>query len=727
MFIAHSKENGEEQSLKEHLENVGDLARQFAHAFDNGTEEVAYQMGLAHDLGKYSDKFQARIRGEYPGSVDHSTAGGQALYAMGNMVGAYGAMAHHSGLMNGGSKRLDTGKEQSGAFYSRLKKPVENDKAYEKEILLENNVKELNIKPMAGAGFSTAFLVRMLYSALVDADFLDTEAFMADGQVHRGNYDSIDELYRRYSDYIQKFASPKTPIHQKRNEILGDCLQKAEEERGLYSLTVPTGGGKTISSLGFALKHAQMHGLDRVIYLIPYTSIIEQTAQVIGEIVGPENVLEHHSAVYYDNEEVHSNCKYLSAENWDAPIIVTTNVQFFESLFACRSSKCRKLHRIANSVLIFDEAQMIPSSYLLPCVKSIGELVQNYRATAILCTATQPALDSFFEPHLIRREICAHPQELYEFFKRVTLTPIGKLSDEKLVERLKGENQVLCIVNSRKQAQNLYQMMGDTQVEGSYHLSTLMTPTHRKEVLAQIRKALKEGKPCRVISTSLVEAGVDVDFPTVYRAKNGLDSIIQAAGRCNREGKNPPEKSHVYIFEEQGEYALPPVFRQPTAGFEAVSRKHEELNSIEAIHDYFHWLYTLRKDELDQINVIESFNKGWGNGGSLPFRDIGDRFHLIDQNTYPVFIPIGQEGQELDRRINQGERSRDLLRAIGRHSVNVYEQHLNNLLHSGVVEFMDKEIAQKAKDGLFVLRDLGAYSNQQGLTLKAETGLGLFA
>ncbi|NLB90022.1 MAG: CRISPR-associated helicase/endonuclease Cas3, partial [Clostridiales bacterium] len=263
-------------------------------------------------------------------------------------------------------------------------------------------------------------------------------------------------------------------------------------------------------------------------------------------------------------------------------------MQFFESLFACRSSKCRKLHRIANSVLIFDEVQMLPNPYLLPCVMSIGELVQNYRATAILCTATQPALDSFFKSDIKRKEICAQPQALYEFFKRATLIPVGQLTDEELVSRLKGENQVLCIVNSRKQAQNLYQMMG----EGSYHLSTLMTPIHRKEVLAQVRKALKERKPCRVISTSLIEAGVDVDFPTVYRAKNGLDSIIQAAGRCNREGKNLPEESHVYIFEEQAEYILPSVFRQPTAGFEAVSRKHQELNSIAAIHDYFQWLYT---------------------------------------------------------------------------------------------------------------------------------------
>ncbi|NLB90021.1 MAG: CRISPR-associated endonuclease Cas3'' [Clostridiales bacterium] len=297
MFIAHSKDNGKTQPLKEHLENVADLARKFAYAFDNGTAEVAYQMGLAHDLGKYSDKFQARIRGDYLGSVDHSTAGGQVLASLGNTVGAYGVMGHHSGLMNGGSKRFDIGKEQSGTFYSRLKKPVENYKAYEKEISLENNVKDLKIKPITGVGFSTAFLIRMLYSTLVDADFLDTEAFMADAPINRGHHDSMDELYLRYKEYVQRFSCPKTSIHQKRNEILSDCLQKAEEERGLYSLTVPTGGGKTISSLGFALKHAKLHGLDRVIYLIPYTSIIEQTAQVIGEILGHENVLEHHSSV----------------------------------------------------------------------------------------------------------------------------------------------------------------------------------------------------------------------------------------------------------------------------------------------------------------------------------------------------------------------------------------------------------------------------------------------
>ena len=722
MFLAHTKENGEQQELKVHLENVAALAKGFADAFGNGTGEVAYQMGLAHDLGKYSDKFQARIRGEDSSSVDHSTAGGRALYNLGNTIGAYGVMGHHSGLMNGGSRRLDTGREDKGAFFVRYKKRIENYDAYQKEITLVNNIDELEIESMAGVGFSVSILTRMLYSTLVDADFLDTEVFMADSPVPRGGYDSIEVLYQRYSAYVQRFNSPKTPIHQKRNEILANCLEKGEEPRGLYSLTVPTGGGKTISSLGFALKHAKLHGLDRVIYLIPYTSIIEQTAQVIGEIVGPENVLEHHSSVYYNSEENHINRNYLATENWDAPIIVTTNVQFFESLFACRSSKCRKLHRIANSVLIFDEIQMIPTSYLLPCIMSIGELVKNYRATAVLCTATQPALDSFFMPKLKRKEICTDPQALYEFFKRATITPIGQLKDEELVARLQAEEQVLCIVNSRKQAQNLYQMLGE-----GYHLSTLMTPMHRKEVLAQIRKALQEGRPCRVISTSLVEAGVDLDFPTVYRAKNGLDSIIQAAGRCNREGKNPPEESRVYVFEEQSEYALPSVFRQPTAGFDEMCRRHQELDNVATIHDYFHWLYVIKKNELDQNNVIESFNYGWGdNKRSLPFKDVRDRFRLIDQNTYPIFIPIGPEAQDLDRRINQGERSRELLRAIGRYSVNVYEQHLNTLWTSGVVEFMDDKIALKAKDGLFVLRNLEAYSDKQGLTLEPETGVGLF-
>lgn len=722
MILAHIREDGTEQSLQEHLLQTAELAKEFADAF--GTGDLAYLMGLTHDIGKYSEAFQKRIRGESPRAVDHSTAGGQLLYQSLGPIPAYGIMGHHSGLMNGGSERVSSGEAVSSELFSRLKRSVENYQAYQNEISLPDYVPSALPVSVEDTGFSISLLTRMLYSALVDADFLDTEDFMSSHDVKRGGYDTIKTLYDRYCRHVEKYQQPKKDIDIRRNEIYQDCMRMAIGDPGLFSLTVPTGGGKTISSLGFALKHAKKHGMQRVIYVIPYTSIIEQNAAVIGDIVGAENVLEHHSSVSYDTDDDAANLKRLSAENWDAPVVVTTNVQFFESLFACRSSKCRKLHNIANSVIIFDEAQMLPLPYLIPCVKTIAKLVKNYKSTAVLCTATQPALHSFFPETLQPVEICSDPGKLYEIFRRVTIQNAGTLSDEELAQRLNAQEQVLCIVNSRKQAQALFE-----NLNGGYHLSTLMTPEHRKRVISAIREDLKASRPCRVVSTSLVEAGVDFDFPVVYRAKAGIDSVIQAAGRCNREGLRAASDSFVYVFETDSGYRLPHMLEQPAAAYDIVSEEYGDIGSPEAIHRYFSLLYTLKQHTaLDKLNLVSRFNDGWAkNGGSFPFRDVAEDFRLIEQNTFSVFIPLDEEAKGLEQRITFGERSRSLLRAVGRHSVNIYENHLSLLLQNGQVEFMDAQASKKIKDGIFILRGTeGVYDKSTGLLLEPETGFGLF-
>ena len=722
MTLAHVRDDGTEQSLREHLSHTAQLAKEFADTFSMGN--LAYLMGLVHDIGKYSGAFQKRIRGENTHTVDHSTAGGQLLYKLLGPVPAYGVMGHHSGLMNGGSGAVSSGELLSSELFSRLKRVTEDYSAYQNEIALPTYIQETLPVSAEDTGFSMALLTRMLYSALVDADFLDTEDFMNGHYVKRGGYEDTETLYERYLRYTRKFAQPIKSLDEKRNEIYQDCMKMAAAAPGLYSLTVPTGGGKTISSLGFALKHAKKHGMRRIIYVIPYTSIIEQNAAVIGSIVGAGNVLEHHSSISYDGDNDTENLKRLSAENWDAPVVVTTNVQFFESLFACRSSKCRKLHNIANSVIIFDEAQMLPLPYLIPCVKTITELVKHYKSTAVLCTATQPALHQFFPKTLQPVEICSDPGTLYEFFRRVTLQNAGKLSDEELAERLNAQEQILCIVNSRKQAQAIYK-----KLSGGYHLSTLMTPEHRKRVIAAIREDLANGRPCRVVSTSLVEAGVDFDFPVVYRAKAGLDSVIQAAGRCNREGRRATTDSFVYVFEADDRYNLPQMLLQPAAGYDIISKEYSDIGEPEAIHRYFDWLYTVKQHTaLDKLNLISRFNDGWSkNGGSFPFRDTAEAFHLIDQNTFSILIPLDDEAKALEQRITAGERSRPLLRAVSRHSVNIYENHLNLLLQNGQVEFMDTEASQKTKDGIFILRGTeGIYDKNTGLELEPETGFGLF-
>lgn len=319
----------------------------------------------------------------------------------------------------------------------------------------------LSLKPLESAGFSISFFVRMLFSCLVDADYLDTEAFVTDGAMERGGYDGIETLRTRLMEHLQsRFYPPKNELNRKRCDILEACIREASSAPGLYSLTVPTGGGKTLASQAFALEHAKIHGLRRVIYVISYTSIVEQTAEKFAEVLGAPNVLEHHSGAEYDNEEEQSR-RHLAAENWDAPVIVTTNVQFFESLFAARTSRCRKLHNIVGSAIIFDEAQMLPLKYLKPCVRAIAELCHNYGCTAMLCSATQPALDGLFPKQIKRTEIMRDLATLYEFFRRTHIVDIGAQDDEALAQRLRFHTQALCIVRTRKQAQNLYRLMED--------------------------------------------------------------------------------------------------------------------------------------------------------------------------------------------------------------------------------------------------------------------------
>ncbi len=713
MYVCHKSEDGRLQPTTDHLLQVAEYCKEYAAKF--GAEELAYVIGLAHDIGKYSKAFLNRLLNDGP-KVDHSTAGGLEILKVCGLFGAYCIMGHHGGLPDGGSRADSAGEPTlNGRLKRKVGKDIPDYSDFSNEIKIPKP-KEPAFKPMVDIGFSCAMMIRMLFSCLVDADFIDTETFMSDGQIQRGGYESISELLRKLKAHLEPFSTPESEINKKRNEILQSCIAKAYGEKGLYSLTVPTGGGKTISSLAFALTHAKERGMDRIIYVIPYTSIIEQNAKVFGDILGKSNVLEHHSGFEYDNEDDEAKKLYLSSENWDAPVIVTTNVQFFESLFASKTSKCRKNHNIANSVIIFDEAQMLPAPYLLACTRTIAELVHNYGCTAVLCSATQPALDPFFPPEVKRTEICHDPMSLYNFFRRVNIENLGLLSDEELVDKLNNLEQVLCIVNTRKQAQNLYALLDN---EGSFHLSTLMYPEHRKSVLEHIKELLKNGKPCRVIATSLVEAGVDVDFPVVFRANAGLDSIIQAAGRCNREGKRRLEESFTYVFEPDMNYKLPTSWRQPAEITKIIRDKYpNDITTLDAIHDYFEKLYDIKGELLDAKAIVSRLESGYKNGGSFPLRTIGSEVKLIEENTHSILIPNTDESKAYAKRLRDGERSRSLMRKIGRYCVNVYDNHYRALRELGVIEFLDTEIA--------VLTDPGSYSTETGLTLTPEGGRGLF-
>ncbi|MBL8152087.1 MAG: CRISPR-associated endonuclease Cas3'', partial [Blastocatellia bacterium] len=530
-YLAHVKQSNSTyyvHELSEHLKGTANLASIFASNF--GNSDWGFLVGLWHDLGKYQADFQRRIKhhsGYDPeahlegsvGKVDHSTAG--ALYAikklgkLGHIV-AYMIAGHHAGLTDWKSEESG----QSSLAY-RLEKKELLDKTLAADIPEEIlNPPKPTSKPKQG--LDIAFWIRMLFSCLVDADFLDTENFMDDRKAAlRSGYPTLEELFERFDCFMQNKInnSLQTPINQIRRAIFSECEAAAESDSGLFSLTVPTGGGKTLSSMAFALRHALKHKKRRIIYVIPYTSIIEQTADIFREIFA-DAVIEQHSNIESSRETVRSRLAY---ENWDAPIIVTTSVQFFESLFSNRTSRVRKLHNIVESVVILDEAQLLPPDYLLPILHTIKELQQNYGVSFVICTATQPALekretaDFSFSGLSNVKEIISEPTELHQKLKRVEVIVPQDISRQKswqeVAQELQQYSSVLCVVNSRKDCRELFSLMPDTTI----HLSALMCGQHRSEMIRHIKSLLKSGQNVRVISTQLVEAGVDLDFPVVYR------------------------------------------------------------------------------------------------------------------------------------------------------------------------------------------------------------------
>lgn len=706
-YLAHISQDGRRQTVLEHLDGTAELCAGFAAAFR--AEDQGRLTGLAHDLGKYSAAFQRRLNGG--AKVDHATAGAAECGKLNQLSAAFAVAGHHGGLPDGGGQGDHY---EDNTLCGRMKKAalgkLEPYEAWRQEIQLP----VIHRKEFPNF-LEEIFFTRMLYSCLVDADFLDTETFMAGKVQERGGGDPIEVLGDKLQAHVSGWFPPKTELNRERCAMLERCMEQGERQPpGLYTLTIPTGGGKTTASLAFALCHARTHGLRRLIYVIPYTSIIEQNAQVFRDILGEKNVLEHHSGVLYDidDEARPENARLARAtENWDMPVVVTTAVQFFESLFANRASQCRKLHNLAQSVIIFDEAQMLPVPYLRPCVYAISQLVKDYGASAVLCTATQPALDGIFREFLPDKpavELCPLEAIHQEVFQRVTFRREGKLSWEAVAERISGQKQALCVVNSRKSAQAVYALLVK---EGAFHLSTLMYPAHRKAVLTEIRARLRDSLPCRVVSTSLIEAGVDVDFPAVFREEAGLDSILQAAGRCNREGKRPAGESIVTIF--QSDAPSPSLFEIPVAaGRQALSRC-DRPDSPEAIRCYFQELLDLKGPEaLDQKNILTVMEREF-----MPFRRIAERFHLIDSETKTVYIPLG-EGEDLVRRLRSGERSRELFRALGQYGVSVYPQHYAALDLAGDLDILE--------DGSAVLANLALYDSDKGLSLAAEEGKGLF-
>ncbi|MHB8132985.1 MAG: CRISPR-associated helicase Cas3' [Anaerolineaceae bacterium] len=734
-YYGHSLgENKEDwQLLKDHLTNTAELTKQLV--FLSGVSEFAYIMGLFHDIGKYSNKFQIRLNGSAE-KVDHATAGAKEIIKIFNQnkvqsmiatLMAYCIIGHHSGLPDYGNP---TDLSDEGTFLARLKKSLEDYSNYQKEIAIKplNFPIKIPIHPTTrDMGFSLSFFTRFLYSLLTDADFQETENFLRQLSQTRGDYPEIDEYCRLADRYTSKFDNPKTEINKKRTEIFRDCLSKSEQPTGLFSLTVPTGGGKTISSLAFALRHAKANGLKRIIYVIPYTTIIEQTSNEFKNIFGSGNVLEHHSNFDFmselQNNTAEINTEYkntainklkLATENWDIPLIVTTNVQFFESIFSNRSSKCRKIHNIAQSVVIFDEAQMFPVDYLQPCMSAVYELVINYKCSSVFCTATQPELNRFLPNHVTINEIMPDPINLYQFFKRVKVEFLGKRADEDILDSIVDKNQALLIVNTRKHAKGLFQKLESC---GKFHLSTLMCPTHRTMTIRKIKATLENKEICHVISTQIMEAGIDVDFPIGFRSLSGLDSIIQAAGRVNREGKN--KSGELFVFEPDTELIkkIPASIKQKAAITKRILMDFEDPISLEAIKYYYELLYDLQgKNAFDINGVLECFSRGIP---EFDFKTASEKFSIIDSPTVPVIIQFNEEVKALLREMILSDFPRSFTRKLQPFIVNIYEQEYWALKNNGLID----EYAETFS----VLNNDDFYDQKTGLKIPEITsGEGIF-
>ncbi len=722
-YIAHiSEDKTREQPLKDHLLETADLAGSFAESFES--KKQAEETAKRHDIGKYSMKGQQRMRGGP--RVDHSTAGAKEIYDGTRrlpILAAYCIAGHHGGLPDGGTDADPVG---TPTLRGRLKKELKGEddySAYREEITV-GNISAPPIKPLGRGGFTLSVWARMIFSCLVDADFLNTEKFMKDGNVVRDSGVPMVDLKKKFDDHVEPWLknTELNTVNGQRTEILKACLAAGEDEQRIYLLTVPTGGGKTISSMGFALTHAMKHGLERIVYVVPYTSIIEQNAQVFRDIFGDKNVLEDHCNVTFENEDEEKKQK-LAAENYDKPIVVTTNVQFFESLFANKPSKCRKLHNLTNSVIIFDEAQMLPMDYLKPCIQMISELVYNYHCTAVLCTATQPALQNMFPDEIAgnMKEICPDVEEIYDFFQRTCIENGGRMSREQILDAIKSKKQALCILNRKKDVQEIYKRLKDEGAENIFHLSTYMYPAHRKRVLETIKRLLVDGKPCRLISTSLIEAGVDADFPMVLRELSGIDSIVQAAGRCNREGKRPKEECKTIFFKlnDDSTGKLPNSMKRPIALTEQIAQKYSNIADLSAIHEYFKRLYQTTGEGLDMKRIVKQFEDGIKEM-NFPFATVASNFHLIEESTKTVLVPIEDEAKKIAESFADGQYSRQLMRKAGQYCVNLYESDYAKLLECGVIEPLFEGFAMLAQS------QLEQYSEECGIKLNAELGIGHF-
>lgn len=714
MVISHIYKENERwiiQSNKEHIDGVAKLSSFFASEF--GMSSWGKMLGILHDIGKQSNAFQQHIKKESGYAPDTKVIGDYHHAYIGAVIARnlYGKSAdnffvnqilsHHSGLHD--SDELD-------GENSELKKniPAEVNTNIEKTVL-----DKLSFKCEAS---DIHHLSRMLYSCLVDADYLDTEAFMDNvSSKLRANKTALKDLLPKLEAYLRNLndRAENTEVNRIRSEVQLQCIQTAVSPIGFYSLTVPTGGGKTLSSLVWAMKHAIHNGQKRIIIAIPYTSIIIQTAAILRKIFGVENVLEHHSNVdpeQIKDEKLREQMK-LATENWDYPIVVTTNVQLFESMFSNKPSICRKLHNIVNSVLILDEVQTLPMDYLQPIVDSLKTYNRLFKVSVLFTTASQPVLSGFIEGCNPKasfqgikeiKEIIPKDFKLHERLRRVKLEidNSGKSYDE-VADLLKQHKRVLCIVNTRRDAKELYERLPHEGI--TLHLSKMMCPAHISETIEQMKAVLKDdnNEIVRVVSTQLIEAGVDIDFPVVFRQETGLDSVLQAAGRCNREGKK--DVCTTYVFSLAKEHNLAKGRIQDGNNARLSLNTSSDWFAPETMSSYFRQLYC-RNDSFDKKDMKHYLY----DVRNMYFASAAKNFRLIEDKGKTVVV-CWKDSMELIEDLLQNGPSYLLMKKISKYCVNIYQRDFEALCKMGVVT--------EKKEGLFVVDYAKQYDKHIGLRI----------
>lgn len=710
--IAHIRKKADSmfelQSNHVHSHGVALLAKEFAESFDMGN--FGYAMGMLHDLGKEKHEFQEYIQ-DVNGIEGHSkwSHEGKSHAYVGGLVakrilGVFyplignPIMGHHRGLYD----YLDLEEIEKNPMPSDVAVPSKDDLPLSFPSWFSPSI----LQPK-----DFHHIERMLFSCLVDADYLDTERFMLPEEFSlRRNKKSLAELLPRLNVYLASFGEPKTEVNKIRSEVQQICLEKANGSPGFYSLTVPTGGGKTLSSLVWAMNHAVWHGKKRIIIAIPYTSIIVQTAAILRNIFGEENVLEHHSNVVDDAKDEESSRRLkLATENWDYPIIVTTNVQLFESMMANRSSECRKLHNITNSVLILDEVQTLPTDFLQPIVDTLDTYQRLFGTSVLFTTASQPVLEGYHQgsnPSVVLNglkhieEIIPKEWKLHDHLRRVELDiDDSPRTYDEIAEMLMRHERVLCIVNTRRDAKEVFERLPDEGVR--IHLSRMMCPAHVSEKIEEMKMALSnsENKVVRVVSTQLIEAGVDIDFPVVYRQEAGLDSILQAAGRCNREGRLPLCTTHV--FSLAAEHALPRGFITQCNNARKNMVGDHDWFSRESMNDYFHQLYS-RVPSFDKKDIKHYLY----NMKELMFETAAQKFRLIDDDAVSVVVNWN-DSLALVEKLKQEGPTYSLIKKLSQYSVNLRRYDFDELNKSGIVE--------EVIEGFYVIFGRNQYSNEVGL------------